>query len=510
MHLSPARLAAAALCAATLAPTLAAACGGVFCNSGPGQPPVAQAGENIVFAPDGDQMHMIVRLTWSGPPTEFGWLMPVPPDVEAAVAPEGLFVQLDQALTPFFVLRAVFQEGCGDDGFGGMGGSPGAGGQPGAGGSAGVDVLARAPVGPYDMVVLRGDDFGAIEGWLRTNDFQVPNGAAAVMQPYLEMRQAFMALKLLPGTSGGDVVPVHLTFTSPTPAIPLRPTGLAADRDMPIRVHLLGPARAVPINYLHVQIDQARVDWSTGGDNYDDVVAVAVDDAGGQAFATDFAGTFRPVAPRRLESATLEAVAAARTVGELRAVADGDAVWYLINGPDTLRVLRAALDPNAEIGADDVLARLTCPWNGCGIPPSVDAVGLDGAALVERLEGEIFGPWERIDALFDAHPFVTRLTTRMDMDEMTVDPVFDFNPDLDRVSAQRQAFRFFRCAPGGGWDPVRGHIEFNDGRFMGAVRSRNQAIRRRDGRVVQGAGLRGAWIVEQHYAAGQPDIVADY
>ena len=59
---------------------------------------------------------------------------------------------------------------------------------------------------------------------------------------------------------------------------------------MGVLVHLLYDKRSVPLNYLHVQINEAALDLSNGGQNYPDVVSQAMDEAGGKAFTTDFAG----------------------------------------------------------------------------------------------------------------------------------------------------------------------------------------------------------------------------
>jgi hypothetical protein len=46
-----------------------------------------------------------------------------------------------------------------------------------------------------------------------------------------------------------------------TPTIPIVPTSVAASPDMGLAVHVLGQSRAVPLNYLHVQVNEAAIDW---------------------------------------------------------------------------------------------------------------------------------------------------------------------------------------------------------------------------------------------------------
>ncbi|MCA9527290.1 MAG: DUF2330 domain-containing protein, partial [Myxococcales bacterium] len=170
-------LAASLAVAFTAGPALA--CGGLFCDSAQ---PVTQAAERILFARDGDRVVMHVRLTWAGPPTDFGWLLPVPPDVETALSSQDLFGYLE-AFAPRFRLDTEFVD-C-DVGFDGSGGSGGgAGGDFGGGGAGGagvdfpeVSVLSREPIGPYDRTILQGASVEAVVDWLERNGYQVPEGA---------------------------------------------------------------------------------------------------------------------------------------------------------------------------------------------------------------------------------------------------------------------------------------------------------------------------------------------
>ncbi|MEZ4436478.1 MAG: DUF2330 domain-containing protein [bacterium] len=86
-------------------PAAALACGGLFCDN---SQPVNQAAERILFARDGETMHMHVRITYQGPPTEFGWLLPTARDVEVELSSEQLFLDLDTRFAPRFTLQTEF------------------------------------------------------------------------------------------------------------------------------------------------------------------------------------------------------------------------------------------------------------------------------------------------------------------------------------------------------------------------------------------------------------------
>ena len=138
---------------AALIPTAALACGGLFCNTAQ---PVNQAAERVLFAVEGDHVTMHVRITYQGPPTDFGWLLPVPRGVVTELSSETLFARLDQNAAPVFQLNTVFEDGCefplaapNSESDSGAGGS--------SGGEPGVEVLSRQNIGPYDRAILDAD-----------------------------------------------------------------------------------------------------------------------------------------------------------------------------------------------------------------------------------------------------------------------------------------------------------------------------------------------------------------
>ena len=52
---------------------------------------------------------------------------------------------------------------------------------------------------------------------------------------------------------------------------------------------MLAAARAVPINYAEIGINQAKLDWFSGGKNYDQLLKEAANEAQGNAFAVEYA-----------------------------------------------------------------------------------------------------------------------------------------------------------------------------------------------------------------------------
>jgi hypothetical protein len=65
--------------------------------------------------------------------------------------------------------------------------------------------------------------------------------------------------------------------------------------------------------------------------------------------------------------------------------------------------------------------------------------------LFEAIETEVIEPLRSVQEMIDRAPYTTRLYTTMSAAEMTVDPVFLFNPDLPELSNVHQAERVLEC-----------------------------------------------------------------
>ena len=309
-----------------------------------------------------------------------------------------------------------------------------------------------------------------------------------------DARASFVALKLLPDSAAGDVVPLRLSFRSARGAIPIIPTAVAAQPDMGVIVHVLGEHRAIPLNYRHVVINEAAIDWSNFGSNYADVVAQAADEAGGHAFATDYAGpldealvmALRPLSPG--------------TIIRLEEVVSYGGLWDVLGrrtlqDPDVQRVLLSV--------AEDQLALqdfLRCPDCSGGSERPID-----GAAVAAALRVEVQEVREHLAGLFEASPYLTRLFTALSPVEMDTDPVFAFNPDLEDVPVLRTATRHVPC-DGNDEDWENATIELADGRVI-AADDDGRVVRRQDGEQVRGGTVPASSRVEGLTEAGPPVLL---
>lgn len=432
----------------------AQACGGFFCNA---VQPVNQAAERIIFsqAEDGT-VTAVIQIQYSGEAESFAWVLPVTGTPEVRVSSNLAFQRLQSATNPQYTLTTRIEGSCRDADFrsspSAVGSTRDALSRPDAGSS--IMVVSEGSVGPYDFIVINVDPMtprasDSAVAWLRDNDFQIDTSAAERLEPYLATGMNLMAFRLTKGNSTGSIRPVEITFGRGQASIPIRPTAVAAVADMGVMVWVLGAQRAVPINYASLELNEALINWINPTSNYNSVVTEAANQAGGQGFVTELAGTSARLSQVIYPSFEREAWA---TLSEGGAGAWTGREGELFNtalarfgAQDGLTdALRASLAlPSPEVTYEQILS---CP--SCYFDFSVtDIPDFDPARFLAALEEHVVEPMARTSALFDARPYVTRLYTTMSAEEMTRDPAFDFNADLPELSNVHTAERVIECSP---------------------------------------------------------------
>jgi MYXO-CTERM domain-containing protein len=105
------------------------------------------------------------------------------------------------------------------------------------------------------------------------------------------------------------------------------------------------------------------------------------------------------------------------------------------------------LVPPSGVSEDDFYNCLPCYVNYYGM---ADIEGFEPTAFMAEMQTKVIDPLVDTQKLFTATTTSTRLYTTMSAHEMTVDPLFDFNPDLPAaVSNRHQADRVIEC-----WEDV--------------------------------------------------------
>ena len=507
------RLPLAAFLSLLLGVPAARACGGFFCTTFP----MNQVAENILFVQGEGTVTTHVQLLYSGAASDFAWILPVPSVPDLAVSHNQIFTQLQWTTRPGF--RLNFQEDdCGFPIAFTRDSIPTA-----LDEEAGeVEVVLQAQVGPYDTAVITSEDPQAIVDWLVDNGYQLGDLGVPLLTPYVEGDFYFLALKLAAESEVGDLQPIALTYAAERPGIPIRLTAVATEPDLGILAWVLADRRAIPENYLHVRINEALIDWWSGGFNYPEVVTQAANEAGGQAFVTDYAGPSSIVGEFFFGELDLEALRGKTHPADFldAALAQGfprdtqmqtllrrhipmsdavldEGVLAVVFGGD-----REAYDRAREEGRLLDAAERSFYNNMRAYDRWTADLDFDPDALADDLQRIVVEPLEEVGELFDEKPYLTRLYTTLSADEMTVDPMFDYNPDLPTVDNVRSADARWDCGgdpetPIEEWELV---VTLSDGR---EVRSKPLV----DGGWPTPFAEPAAATIEQLRTSGPPDII---
>ncbi|HEX7453144.1 MAG TPA: MYXO-CTERM sorting domain-containing protein, partial [Polyangiaceae bacterium] len=214
---------------------------------------------------------------------------------------------------------------------------------------------------------------------------------------------------------------------------------VAANDDMGVLTYVLGKTRAVPQNYLSLELNEARINWFNAASNYNSVVTDAANDAGGQGFVTEFAGpssTLKQAIWTQFDDSNWTSfkssvyqsfsdffTRAYQTYGQY----DGfwDATRNAVTLPAKVTFDSFKLCPNCYAGQ----------------------IQFEPATYLAELDKGVIEPIKLVQSLVDAHPELSRMYTTMSADEMTLDPLFTFNPDLKDVSNIHTAVRTIECNP---------------------------------------------------------------
>jgi hypothetical protein len=428
----------------------ALACGGFWCSQ---SAPVDQTGEQIIFSHNADgTITCAIQISYTGPSQHFAWLVPVAGIPKVSVSSNIAFQRLSQATQPQYTLERHVEGRCEQDQYPeyGFGGAASSGPNAGAALDAAappVQVLDQGSVGPYDYVTIQVDPklaspADAAIKWLTGEGFDVVGTSSEVLGPYLADGQNIIAFRLTKGVETGSIRPVVLTYPGDKPSIPIRPTAVAAQDNMGVLVWVLSEHQAVPENYRSLILNEALIDWWSPLSNYKDVVSAAANQAGGQGFVTELAGTSNDFSQTVFGTNDEAGLASL----ESQTFTDPIALIFAANnyyrGWDGWRESIAAavtLPPGTTL--DDFGRN---PDSFRGMP----GVNVDAKVFLAHLHTDVVDPVAKTQALIDSRPYITRLYSTMSPGDMTLDPLFTFNPDLAPVSNKHKADLYVECGPG--------------------------------------------------------------
>lgn len=292
-------LALALFAASALSASDALACGGTFCSSSP----VSQNAERILFIKQpGHDTTAVVQIQAQGNDPNFAWVVPVdsiPHDIHEE--PTSTFNLIDSLTAP----RYLFSNG--------FGFSPTSSGSLGCGASAdaarptlaegpsessAVHVWASGETSNFHYDIVSSVDPAALQVWLNNNSYRTPDEALPIITEYVGEHKFFIAFRLhaVPGVASFLVSPIAFSYEGDTPCVPIRLTRIATAPTLPILTYVISTARAIPNNFVMTSVSDAEVarlgpSMFSGGTVYDGLVTSAINQAGGRAWITEYAGS---------------------------------------------------------------------------------------------------------------------------------------------------------------------------------------------------------------------------
>ncbi len=157
----------------------------------------------VVLVRDGTRTVLSMQNNYRGPIEDFALVVPVPVVLQkgnVTTLPREAFTRLDELTAPRLVEMSTDQclggIGAMGRGFGsGMADLAGAGGLP---RDLGVRVEAKFDVEEYEVVILSAQDSLGLEIWLKEEKYKIPDGAAALLKPYVQAGSKFFVAKVNP------------------------------------------------------------------------------------------------------------------------------------------------------------------------------------------------------------------------------------------------------------------------------------------------------------------------
>ncbi len=449
-----------------LVSTPARACGGFFCDQPPANNPtplIAQAGENVVFvlgrdpATGAGTVEAHVQILYTGAADQFSWIVPMNALPTLDIGNDILFQILEPRTRPAFNMTWTTDGTCKGQAQNDTAGCAGA--KVSAGGSntpssfdagtAGrgpvVDVAFRGNVGPFESAVVRSDDPAALEKWLTDNKYYVSPQASLIIKDYVATGSYFVALRLQMGLDVKEIRPIVLRLAAEEGCLPLKLTAIASTPDLRVNVWVLGAGRAIPLNYREVTLNMLKLDWFSGGANYDRIVSTAANEAGGNAFLTEYAQPAAMAVPWFTVPTTAS--------GQLALATTPFAFWNVVvqqlGLPLSGRVLQIFRQfipvPPSLIAGGVTEAQFYAGLQNFWFSNQAAFAPFDFVGAAAAMNTEVLLPMGRFRELFQSHTTLTRVATFISPEEMTKDPLFVTNQRLPMVSNLHTATARVQC-----------------------------------------------------------------
>jgi len=194
---------------------------------------IAEESAIIIWDEAAKTQHFIRRASFRTEAKDFGFLVPTPSVPELKEADDSAFSLLERITEPP-ELRSARDAA--------RKSAP----APAAAVLSKVEVIAKAKVAGYDAAVLKASDAGALDEWLRSNEYHSSPELREWFKPYVSKGWLITAFKISrEGVGRAEATSVRMTFRTEAPFFPYREPAAARGSTEPrlLRVFFLGQTR---------------------------------------------------------------------------------------------------------------------------------------------------------------------------------------------------------------------------------------------------------------------------
>jgi MYXO-CTERM domain-containing protein len=221
----------------------------------------------VVLMRDGTRTVLSMANNYQGPPEDFAMVVPVPVVLgkkDVKILPAELFDRVDKLAAPRLVeywevdpcnAREVLQRRL-DEKWIQVEGSPRRSAR-----DLGVRVEAEFEVGEYQIAILSAQESTGLDTWLRQENYNIPDGAQALLEPYVQGGSKFFVAKVdskkIKFDAQGQAMlsPLRFHYDSEDFSLPLRLGLINAQGPQDLLIHILArEVRYEAANYDNVAI----------------------------------------------------------------------------------------------------------------------------------------------------------------------------------------------------------------------------------------------------------------
>lgn len=223
----------------------------------------------VVLLRQGMRTVLSMQNNYQGPPEAFAMVVPVPVVLQkenVKTLPRSVFERVDQLTAPRLVqyweedpcYERDYEHKMRSESAVAVALAPQD--APAGGGRPLVRVEAEFTVGEYDIVILSADDSSALEAWLKTNQYRIPDGAEPVLRPYVQMGSKFFVAKVDPKKVTFDkgmatLSPLRFHYDDDSFRLPVRLGLLNSSGTQDLIVHIIGKNQRYEVaNYPNLTI----------------------------------------------------------------------------------------------------------------------------------------------------------------------------------------------------------------------------------------------------------------